>query len=141
MSQFNYIIYETTTGKIISYMTVYNESDILLQDLTGKSYKQVEAFDTGDMKTHYIKNDEVVKRPSQSTAFSKTTIVANGVDTIHITNAPNGAKLIAYCDTTNELIEATIESNDTFVTNVVGSIKIEIIKPPYLDFGVTINAS
>lgn len=140
MAQYNYIIYETATGRMNSYLSVAYETDIQLQDLTNKSYIQVNEFDTSMMKTHYIKDGEIVPRPKQLTILDKTTIIADGVDTILITDTPLNATFIATYDATDDFIETTIDGSDTFTTNISGKIRIEIIKFPYLDFGVTINA-
>lgn len=135
----NYIIYETDTGRITSAIRI-NPIDIDSQNLTGRAYMEGD-LGLESIKNSYILNGEVTVRPVQETTIDKTTILADGTDAITISNAPVGAKFIAFNDTTNEMIEAVIESNDTFVTNIPGTIRIEIIKFPYLDFGVVVYAN
>jgi hypothetical protein len=135
----SYIIYETDTGKIVSTLRI-NPIDIDSQNLVGRTYIEGD-LGIQQIKDSYIVNNEVVARPIQNTVINKTILLADGTDEIIISNAPSNAKFIAYNDTTNEILECNIDCSDTFTTNIPGTIRIEIIKFPYLNYGVTIYAN
>lgn len=138
---FNYIIYETNTGKINSYLTVAYETDIQLQDLVGKSFIEIDLIDTDSLQTSYIKDGKVIPRPKQNTLLDKTNLNADGIDEIFISSAPENAILIVTNDDNNLSLTESINGSDTFSTNISGKTKLEIIKFPYLDFSVVIYAN
>lgn len=59
---YNYIIYETTTGRITSTVTYENSTDILLNDLTDKSYIEGD-LTLPELKQSYVKNNEIKTMP------------------------------------------------------------------------------
>lgn len=140
MNQYNYIIYEITTGKLISYMTVAFKNDINLQDLTNKHYLLVTDFNIDYFKTHYVLDGKLEPRPYQITTINKNNIIADSIDIVVINNAPTGALFKAWNDSSDLYIEEYINENDTFSTNQTGKIRIEIEKFPFLTFGAIIDA-
>lgn len=144
----NGIVYKKNTGEILRclYMT---EAMMSLQAGVEESTMIVDA-DVSD-SVHYVNNDEVVLRPAQETAIDKPSMLADGVDSIKITNSPAGtfhamriipegeyALLTIYAPANT--ITGSIEGSDTFSTTIPGDYKITIEAFPYLDFEATIEA-
>ena len=103
------------------------EGEILLMDVTG------------DSTTEYVLDEVVVSRPIQNTVLDKLTLNADGVDSIIISEAPNG-----FFSATNSVkgtgASGEIIGSDSFSTTIPGIYKIKIESFPYLDFEATIEA-
>lgn len=87
---------------------------------------------------YYILNDLPELRPAQPTTLNKLTLTADGIDTITISNAPNGI-FTATNTTTHETVSGAINGTDTFSTTIQGTYKIKIESWPFLGFEATIN--
>lgn len=92
-----------------------------------------------DVHNDYVLDGTVTPRPTQSTTLDKTTITADSVDVITITNAPDGT-FTAINTTTKDTITGPINGSDTFSTTIAGTYKITIVAWPYLDFETTMTA-
>lgn len=133
-----FLNYLKSTGQIISVINSPEEDkehyisetmDVI--DYLGNSKKII--------KENYILNNEVILRPIQTTTINKSTITADGIDAILITNAPVGI-FTATSRATEETITGEISGSDTFSTTIPGTYKITITAFPFLDFTATIEA-
>lgn len=130
-----FITYDKSNGKIVTiinspeeFKSYYTSDAIGVIDFTGEAKKA--------QSNYYILNGEVVIRPVQDTILNKTTLNADGIDTIEITNAPTGI----FTATNSETITGSISGSDTFATTIAGTYTITITSFPYLDFTATIEA-
>lgn len=131
----NYVIYETTSGKIIRTGQCPEQwvNDQALNNetaLTGKA---------NDL-TDYVFNGAVTPRPAQLTTLNKTTLNADGTDAITISSAPIGAVFTAINQATGETVTGIIDGTDSFSTAILGSYAIKIVLFPFLDFQAVVNA-
>ncbi len=92
-----------------------------------------------DLEKDYILNNMIVPRPIQLTTLDKLTLIADGIDTIMLSNTPSGI-FIATNTRTHETITGAINGTDTFSTTITGTYNIRIEAFPYLDFEATIEA-
>lgn len=88
----------------------------------------------------YIVDGQLVTRPTQATTVDKTTLVADGVDMITVSNAPMGTFTATHVKT-DDKVSGDINATDTFSTTIPGTYKIKIESFPYLDFETTIEAT
>ncbi|CAB4169139.1 hypothetical protein UFOVP1516_88 [uncultured Caudovirales phage] len=93
----------------------------------------------GDYHTSYVVDNVVTDRPIQTTVLNKTTLNADGIDSIEFTNVPN-AKIFISGKTRETSIVGEISGSDTFSTTIAGTYKVMIQAFPYLDFKTTIEA-
>jgi hypothetical protein len=97
-----------------------------------------------DNTIYYITNvgttNDITPRPTQLTTLNKTTLNANGVDEIVISNAPIGATCIITDGATAPVLIGTIDGIDTFSTDIPETYQIKISLWPYIDFTAIINA-
>ena len=130
----NIIIYYST-GKILRNITA--PPDMLqIQIQEGEfGLENIEA----NLTTDYMLDGVVTERPTQGTTLSKTTLTADGIDSITILNAPEGI-FSATNTVTKEAITGSINGTDTFSTTIAGTYKITIEAFPYLPFETTIEA-
>ena len=96
-------------------------------------------YGDGNTKLDYINENTLVPRPLQLTILNKTTLNADGLDNITITDAPDGT-FTATNTTTRETVTGSISGSDTFSTTVAGTYEIKIESFPYLDFVTTVGA-
>ena len=89
--------------------------------------------------TCYVKDGIITERPTQTTTTDKLTLIADGIDTITISNAPSGI-FTAVNTATHETVSGAINGTDTFATTIQGTYTIRIESFPYLDFTATIEA-
>ncbi len=133
----NALIYDNT-GKILKSLSMPPEFYSLQLNVNEFLYtKEVNLQDNLDL--YFIVNNSLTIRPTQLTTLDKTTITANGVDIISITNAPDGT-FTAVNTVTKDTITGPINGSDTFSTTIAGTYKITIVAWPYLDFETTIEA-
>jgi len=130
------IVYNITTGEILKIVDMPEEF-IPYQLNDNEAFLEINehVLDT----THYVLNGSVIPRPIQETKLSKTTLTADGIDIITITNAPDGT-FTAVNVITKDTITGTINGLDTFSTTIVGTYNITVTAWPYLDFETTIEA-
>lgn len=128
--------------------TIYNSNGLILrtldipEDIIPLQYQEGSEFlllSDSNQRLDYVLDNTIIPRPTQLTSLDKTTITANGVDVISITNAPDGT-FTAVNTATNDTITGIINGSDTFSTTIVGTYKITIVAWPYLDFETTITA-
>lgn len=131
-----YLTYDNT-GKIVNYF----QGPSFMWDVQPKDGGLffIDVDDSMDITNMYVLSGNVMTRPTQATLLDKATLIANGIDVINITNAPDGI-FTATNTSTGESVSGSISGNDTFLTTVKGTIKIKIEAFPYLDFTTTIEA-
>lgn len=95
---------------------------------------------TSDISADYVNNGEVIKREIQPTTINKTTLSADGIDSIIFSNVPNGTFLAFNINDMNTQVFGNIVTEDIFSTTVAGTYHIKIISFPYLDFETTVEA-
>ena len=83
----------------------------------------------------------VLERPVATTAISKSSITADGVDVITFTDVPNGRFSANRVGLPQYYVAGDINDTDTFSTTIPGTYKIRIESFPYLDFEATIEAT
>lgn len=131
----NFIVYQMS-GKILRAGTC---QDILLtKQVSNPGESSIEGSCSLDFD--YILAGQVVSRPMQAILLDKTTLTANGIDSIAITGAPIGANFTAMNQATKETITGIIDGTDSFSTTIEGTYDITISLFPYLDFKAVINA-
>lgn len=136
------LIKRTYFGPHITENTLDGESNVIIDD---------SGF--ADPSRFYVENGIVTQRQKQETLIDKTTILANGVDVVTISNAPIGkfsatmiggnAGAITDVGISNaQTTSATgdIAGTDVFSTTAVGRYKIKIESFPLIDFEVEIDA-
>lgn len=90
---------------------------------------------------HYdFENSAIVARPEMTVSLSKTTLNANGTDSIAITGAPTGALFTAHNTTTGDTVTGAIDGTDNFTTSIEGVYELKIVLFPYLDWTGSVNA-
>lgn len=70
------------------------------------------------------------------TTVDKTTIQADGIDVVTISNCPSGVLTI----TNSQTISGAISGTDTFATTIIGEYHLTIVSEGYEDFTTTIEA-
>ena len=130
----NIIIYDST-GKILRNITAPPDMlQIQIQD--GEfGLENVEA----DIYNDYVVSNTITPRPTQLTTLDKTTLTADGIAVITITNTPDGI-FTAVNITTKDIVTGSMNGTDTFSTTIAGTYKITIEAFPYLPFETTIEA-
>lgn len=128
-------IFDAATGKILRVINA-PEDILTLQVGVGEDLLMADSNDALD----YVVNGIATSRPTQVITLSGTTVNANGVDTVTISNAPIGATFTAVNTVTNETVTGVIDGIDSFSTGIEGVYEISITLWPYLDFEATVNA-
>jgi hypothetical protein len=134
--KFMYVLYNSL-GKIVN---AFQCPDFIwaAQD-KGIGNSEITTDDAVSLADKYVSQGTLVTRPNQATVINRLTLLANGVDTVTISNAPNGT-FTATNPATHETVNGPISGTDTFSTTVPGIYKIKIESWPYLDFETTIEA-
>lgn len=96
-------------------------------------------FGKANPATDWVNQGEIQNRQPQLTELDKQLLSADGIDVIHIINAPNGTFKAINIDTL-DTVTGTINGADTFSTTILGDHTITIMSWPYLDFTTTIKA-
>jgi hypothetical protein len=99
-----------------------------------------EEYDTLNLTSMYLLEGSIVERPLQLSVLDKISMVANGIDTLQISNAPKGVFMAVNAETLESVV-GVINGTDTFTTTIPGTYKIKIVSWPYLDFETTIEAT
>jgi hypothetical protein len=131
----------------VSNIIIYNSTGKLLRAILAPEYMLEDQLEEGEfgviasanLNTDYVVSGSITTRPTQTTALSKTTITANGIDAITIASAPSGT-FTATNTVTRETVTGPISGTDTFSTTIPGIYKIKIESWPYLDFETIITA-
>lgn len=129
----NYIFYNVVDGKIVQ---IYSGNQVKLQD---NSYPYIVTEANIELNKYHIKDNLLTLRLVQDTVLDKKTLTANGVDSIVLTNVPNGI-FTAINTKTRETVSGAINGTDNFSTTIQGTYKIKIESSPFLDFETTIEA-
>jgi len=132
-----YIIYLTSTGEIL-YLLLGNEETLAANIQPGES--SLEHTDFIEMEKFYIMNGELTTKPTQTTSLDKTTLLADGVDTITITNAPASCHLLLRNKTTGETVEGTFSNTEEIFSTSAGTLELTFSCFPYLDLTTTVEA-
>jgi hypothetical protein len=132
-----YIIYLTSTGEIL-YLLIGNEETLAANIQSGES--SLEYTDFIEMEKFYILDGEVTEKPTQTTSLDKTTLLADGVDTITITNAPANCHLLLRNKTTGETVEGTFSNTEEIFSTSAGTLELTFSCFPYLDLTTTVEA-
>jgi len=145
-----------TSGKIIGAMSssgysciVFDANTVEVDATNQDNLDLLKMINLGKYYYYDLQTNLLTERVSQTTQINKTELIADGVDTIDITNAPQGLFSIS---TLNEALKdipiehadviesGNIFNNDTFSTTIPGIYYIRIEAFPYLDFEATIEA-
>lgn len=127
-----YTFYDPITGKIkFTYSGIEIEAMAALHDTL--------LYVSGDYteNSYYILNGEVLLRQNQSILLDKTTIIADGIDTVTISNMASG--IISISNGVDH-VTGEVTGTETFSTNIVGTYYINISSFPYLLFKTSIEA-
>lgn len=145
-----YTVFDSATGKILRTGTAMSVASAQLQGSTPGT--RVE-FVGSDPTTEVIDpgtNLPVDRLPMRNAAGSlttknKTTITANGVDAVTISNVPVGAICEVFMPPNLGLVQITdqvVNDGVVIITSTVpGLYQIVLRYQNFLDFGVTINAN
>ena len=132
-----YLTFYDSDGKIC--LTFSGEESIVEQvKLSQVSLSSLEGF--YDFREYYIEDSIAKLRPEQSTIVDKEEILANGIDVLTISSAPDNATFTAFDITNNLQLSGTFSGSETFSTTKPGTIRILIEKFPYLPFEKIIYA-
>ena len=134
-----FIRYRKTNGEIVAFIRSPND---LIDSYIDGDYNAMLIIDTDTspiLGDKYVYDNEITIRPTQTTTINKSTITADGIDAVLITDAPVGI-FTAINKATEETITGEISGSDTFATTIAGTYKITITAFPFLDFTATIEA-
>jgi hypothetical protein len=92
------------------------------------------------MEKFYILDGEVTEKPTQTTSLNKTTLLADGVDVITVTNAPANCHLLLRNKTTGETIEGTFSNTEEIFSTSAGTLELTFSCFPYLNLTTTVEA-
>lgn len=133
-----YVLYNNTTGEVDSFLT--GSVECLISNVTsGLSSLQV-PDDTSKSDIWYVLNGELTAKPTQSTTVSSTTLLANGVDTITISNAPANSLLTLTNVVTGETVMGTFSNTEDIFSVSAGKLLLTIECFPYLDYTIELEA-
>jgi hypothetical protein len=132
-----YIIYLTSTGEIL-YLLIGNEETLAANIQSGES--SLEHTDFIEMEKFYILDGELTAKPTQTTSLNKITLLADGVDTITVTNASVNCHLLLHNKTTGETVEGTFSSTEEIFSTSTGILELTFSCFPYLDLTTTVEA-
>ena len=135
----SFITYEKESGRIVSFIQAPKEhKDYYVTEIIGSVIING-GVDVTNFGNYYIVEESFVLRPTQTTTINKSTITADGIDAVSITDAPVGI-FTAINKATEETISGEISGSDTFATTIAGTYKITLTSFPYLDFESTVEA-
>lgn len=123
-------IYDTI-GKILQVGLFIDQAHVDLQNFASPYITVDESVDLTDK---YVLNGALTQRPAQTTQVDKTTLTANGIDKVTITNAPANAVMEVNGQT------ASCANPDYFSTEIAGTYELTVSVWPYIDFKTTITA-
>jgi hypothetical protein len=124
------IIYNTS-GRILRSITAPREI-MPLQCAMGESFLFGDAVDTD----HYVSQGEILPRPVMPIQCDKTTVRADGVDSITLTGIPIGADITLGDQQTTALDPQIIITCD-----IQGKYELLIRLWPYLDYSGVVDAT
>lgn len=134
---FNFYLYESTTGRVLATAIYNNEGD--------GAAAGTRIIAVGEIKpsTEYAPGGVKTQRPVVAMAINKSTVVANGVDSVTITLIPVGAKVSIFKDQ-DALARAIVTVNDgtliaTFDTPGLYTLFITLF--PNVDVLFTVTAT
>jgi hypothetical protein len=126
----NYSVYSTVTGEIKKQVSC---PSLLINHQLGPE----QAFIPGLFSdiTYYIKNEEAVTRPTQTTTLSNTSVLANEIDAVVLQHLPIPCT-VTVANAVYEVDDGTLEiSFDT-----PGEYQVTVTSFPYLDKTFTVEA-
>lgn len=143
----DYVIYNTTTGRITKALTVIDANDTAsVPANVGVGEASLAA--SGLPETHYVTGGASVIRPDLDTVCSLTNAggwTANGTDTITYGSAlPNPTKVRVSCDNPRftQISDASITDGTlTLTTTAAGEYTIMLESFPYATKILTVTAS
>jgi hypothetical protein len=122
----------------ISQIASFNGHD-LPEDQVEISANQYEKI-FSNISGYFIKDGEVVIRPTQAVLLNKLLLTADGTDSIKITGATSGSIMKVEGLLLDNTAEGICENPDTFSTEIPDTYTLTISCFPYLDFTATIEA-
>lgn len=135
----NYITYNTETNRIIKQGTT--PSTMLQEQVTLKNEAALQGEGSG--ATHYVVTNPdpvITLLLTNNTQIDKTTVIADSIDKVTLSNLPPNAELLVLGMGGNlQQIVYTYEESISF--DLPGLYTIQINAFPYLPYKVTINAS
>lgn len=148
-----FTVYDTATGAILRTGTALTEASARLQ---GSAAGTTVTLVGSDPATQIIDTTPNVVDPSTlprqpmnvsgvNTSVNKTSITADGVDSVVISHIPNGAKYDIYLPSNLGLVQppdgVVTDGQLILTTTVAGIYSVKLAFQTYLDFTVTFNAS
>ena len=124
MSTVKYVVYNRNTGEI-ECSGICAAQDLKLQK-RGKSVLQTDIQNVSDL-THYVLNGKVTKKLTNPVILSKNILIADGIDSVIISNLP--LSIVRISDTDYEIFDGKLE----FTLDLPGVYPISIKAFPYLD--------
>lgn len=153
MTPFSLIIWKTDTGEIVSSPR-YAVSDefkeaMLLSALApfGDDYSAMETTAQVDPASHHIHTvrgvPEVAARPAMRILIKngKTTLVANGVDTVELTGLPNPCTIVQDPGEPEETSYEVTGGGFVFSAETPGKYQFRVDRFPFLPFSVEFTAT
>jgi hypothetical protein len=130
-------MYKIATGEISHLLD--GTEDCKDANLTAE-ITALETSDFIDIDKFYILSGELTAKPIQTTSLNKTTLLADGVDTIAVTNAPANCHLLLRNKTTGETVEGTFSNTEEIFSTSAGTLELTFSCFPYLDLTTTVEA-
>jgi hypothetical protein len=128
--------YEKATGQIISISTMIDQDH--LNSFIDTEFGAVEG--EYDSTQYYFVNDVATSRPTMSCTLDKTTVTANGVDSITASNLPDPCEITITGGGAET--KATVTGGSESITfDLAGAYTIAVKAFPYLPWEDTINAT
>ena len=94
-----------------------------------------------EVENYYIKNDKLTLKPVMTPTVSKTSIAANSIDIVYISNLPAGSIKCSILTPTGDHKVLTITDGALdFTTDQRGVYNLTFEQFPYQPYEVTINA-
>lgn len=134
----------------MSNILIYNAEGRILRSVSAPpDMLQMQIFENelgleapyADSEVSYILNETVTDRPTQPIVIDKTTLTADGVDTLTITGAVTNSTITVLGKfTKNRAFSETCSDPETFSTEIPDTYVLTISCFPYLDFTATIEA-
>ena len=138
----NLAVQTDLTGRIIGFVQANGNSIVCCIPVDAEVFGNL-ANDANAAAGYYydFTQQRLLARPVNPTTLDKTTLTANGVDAVTLSNAPANSTLTALNLTSGHQITGGINGADSFTSTMKGQIKLTVSCWPYLDFVQTLTAS
>ena len=137
-SKTTFTLYDKLTGKLTD-LVVCLPSELHNYQTSDKNVLEASAV----LELQYIpdvNNPVITDRPTNPTTIDKTTVTANGIDAITLSNIPTNSTIEIKGAGLN-VNQVAANPTETITFSVIGTYTIKVTLFPYLDFEGTINAN